>query len=117
MTKYLTIAAGAAALVLAGVLYLTYSLLQSCNTQKQALAQQIVDLEVKLTEQNARIDEWLTKAKVSQEASRKAVAASREKGKRLAGEIARLKRAAAEPRVDGPCPAGGAVKVIRESLK
>lgn len=117
LTKYLTIGLWITCGILVGMLYFTYTALFSCNTKLAAAQQQIATLEDKLDQQNAKIGEWEKSAKASQEAARKAVEASREKGKRLAGEIARLKRAAAEPRVEGPCPAGQAVTIIRQGLK
>ena len=106
-------------LLVAGLgLALTYNRLNNCVEERAALHQQVVDLETKVLEQNKKVEEWQKRSSDLVEASRKALEAQREAGRRLEGEIARLKAASAKPPVSvSGCPAGSAVLEIRKGLK
>lgn len=114
---YLTMALGIALAVLSAALYLTYGLYNNCVQERAALHQQIADLEVKVEEQNKKVEEWAAEARKRTKTASEALEKERLRGRSLQTEIARLKTATATPRASlSSCPAGDAVKVIREGL-
>jgi uncharacterized protein YggE len=75
-------------------------------------------LEVKVEEQNKKVEEWAAEARKRTQAVSEAIEKERIRGRSLQAEAARLKAALAKPRVSlSSCPAGDAVKVIRGGLK
>lgn len=115
---YLTTGLGIALAVLGAALYLTYGLYNNCVQERAALQQQIADLEVKVEEQNKKVEEWAKEAKKRTQAASDALEKERVRGRSLQTEVARLKAATGRPRASlSSCPAGDAVKVIREGLK
>ena len=114
-TSYLLLASVITVGLLGTALAFTWNRLNACHEVRAALQQQVVSLEGKLEEQNARIGEWEKEAKARQEASRKAVEGARRRSEGIDKELARLKALQGKVPVS-PCPAGDAVKDLRRGL-
>lgn len=119
LTGYLAIAAGAVILTLGVALKWQSSRLETCHieraTEKARFNAKLAEFDTKLAEQNTAIEEWQGKAATTAQASRQALEKARVEGRSLQAEADRLRAQVGKSTPSG-CPAGEAVKRVREGL-